>query len=75
MKNFTPMTAAEDQAKRWNSTAGRAWVDAQPQIDRLLKPFEDLLVDAVAARAARQWRLRGGWARRRAAPASTSRYR
>jgi SAM-dependent methyltransferase len=54
MKNFTPMTAAEDQAKRWNSTAGRAWVDAQPQIDRLLKPFEDLLVDAVAAHAPRE---------------------
>ena len=48
------MNAAEDQAKRWNSTAGRAWVDTQAQLDRLLKPLEDLLVDAVAAHLPRE---------------------
>jgi len=48
------MNAAEDQAKRWNSTAGRAWVDAQDQLDRLFKPLEDLLVEAVAAHAPRE---------------------
>jgi SAM-dependent methyltransferase len=48
------MSTAEDQAKRWNSAAGRAWVDAQAQLDRLLKPFEPLLVDAVAAHAPRE---------------------
>jgi SAM-dependent methyltransferase len=51
MEKSAPMNAAEDQTKRWNSTAGRAWVDTQAQLDRLLKPFEELLVDAVAAHA------------------------
>jgi SAM-dependent methyltransferase len=46
---MTPMDAAEDQAKRWNSTAGRAWVEAQSMLDRLFKPIEDLLVDAVTS--------------------------
>jgi SAM-dependent methyltransferase len=48
-----PMDAAEDQAKRWNSTAGRAWVDAQALLDRLFKPLETLLVDAVTAQSPR----------------------
>src|SRR5262245_29012297 len=47
------MDAAEEQAKRWNSTAGCAWVEAQPLLDRLFKPIEDLLVDALAARSPR----------------------
>jgi len=47
------MNAAEDQAKRWNSTAGRAWVEAQALLDRLFRPLETLLVDAVTAQSPR----------------------
>ena len=36
------------QRTLWNGPAGRAWVDAQGVLDRVLQPFEDLLVDAVA---------------------------
>jgi SAM-dependent methyltransferase len=39
----------EDQAALWNGAGGRGWVDAQAVLDRVLQPFEDLLVDAVAA--------------------------
>ncbi|MFE9680315.1 class I SAM-dependent methyltransferase [Streptomyces sp. NPDC006285] len=39
----------EDQRARWNGTAGHAWVEAQSVIDELFKPFEELLVEAVAA--------------------------
>src|SRR5262245_57434910 len=46
-----PMDAAEDQAKRWNSTAGCAWVAAQALLDRLFKPLEALLVDAAASQS------------------------
>lgn len=42
----------EEQAALWNGVAGRAWVETQEPLDRLLMPFEDLLVDAVAARRA-----------------------
>jgi SAM-dependent methyltransferase len=38
------------QAVRWNGAAGRNWVDAQALLDRVFKPFEDLLVDAAAER-------------------------
>ena len=38
----------QEQEKLWNTTAGRAWVDAQEILDRMLAPFERLLVDAVA---------------------------
>lgn len=44
----------EEQTKLWNGIAGRAWVDTQPLLDRVLKPFEDLLINAVAARSARR---------------------
>jgi SAM-dependent methyltransferase len=43
-----------EQTKLWNGPAGRAWVDAQALLDRLLQPYEDLLVDAVAARSPRR---------------------
>lgn len=39
----------DEQAKLWNGPAGRAWVDSQELLDRLLKPFEALLVEAVSA--------------------------
>jgi SAM-dependent methyltransferase len=37
------------QAMLWNGHAGRVWVEAQGELDRLFKPFEDLLAEAVAA--------------------------
>jgi SAM-dependent methyltransferase len=39
----------DDQPALWNGNAGCAWVDAQVMLDRMYKPFEDLLVDDVAA--------------------------
>ncbi len=39
----------DEQAARWNSVAGKAWVDAQDLLDGVFKPLEDLLVEAVAA--------------------------
>jgi ubiquinone/menaquinone biosynthesis C-methylase UbiE len=40
----------DEQRRLWNGPAGRAWVDAQELLDRVLKPFEDLLVEAVSDR-------------------------
>ena len=40
---------ANEQWVRWNGVAGRAWVDAQEVLDRVLKPLEDLLVDGMTA--------------------------
>jgi len=39
----------DEQIRMWNGVSGRAWIDAQELLDRLYKPFEDLLVDVVAA--------------------------
>jgi SAM-dependent methyltransferase len=44
----------EDQAKRWNGSAGCAWVEAQQMLDRTLQPFEDLLVAEITASGARR---------------------
>jgi SAM-dependent methyltransferase len=41
-----------DQIALWNGSAGRGWVEAQASLDRLFRPFEELLVGAVAARKA-----------------------
>jgi SAM-dependent methyltransferase len=41
-----------EQTKLWNGLAGHAWVEAQGSLDQMLKPFEDLLVDAVSAGSA-----------------------
>jgi len=43
----------EEQKKLWNNLAGRAWVEAQESLDRLFKPFEDLLVESVGANSRR----------------------
>ncbi len=40
-------TDQTDEAARWNGAAGQAWVDNQTMLDRLFKPFEDILVNAV----------------------------
>jgi SAM-dependent methyltransferase len=42
--------AGDEQARLWNGSAGRAWVDTQATLDRLFQPFEDLLVEAASAR-------------------------
>lgn len=44
----------DEQITLWNGTAGQAWVDEQALLDRVLAPFEALLVDAVRASPARQ---------------------
>src|SRR5215510_14837514 len=44
----------EEQRKLWNNLAGRAWVEAQESLDRLFKPFEDLLVESIGATSPRQ---------------------
>jgi ubiquinone/menaquinone biosynthesis C-methylase UbiE len=38
-----------EQTKLWNGPAGRSWVDAQPLLDQILKPFEDVLVAALSS--------------------------
>lgn len=38
-----------EQSTLWNGIAGRAWVETQDLLDRVLKPFEDLLVEAAFA--------------------------
>jgi SAM-dependent methyltransferase len=54
--NMTTNTrnTADEQAALWNGDGGRAWVDVQPVLDGLFKPFEDQLVDAVRAGSARR---------------------
>jgi SAM-dependent methyltransferase len=44
----------DEQAQFWSSSAGCAWVEAHALVDRTLQPFEDLLVEAVAASGARR---------------------
>ncbi len=41
--------APDDQAALWNGPAGLAWVETQELMDQTLKPFEDVLVEAVSA--------------------------
>lgn len=50
----TTPQAADEQARRWNGTAGHAWVELQQLLDRVFKPLEDLLVAAVRSVAGRQ---------------------
>ena len=50
----TKIATNEEQIALWNDTAGRAWVELQETLDRVLEPFEDLLVEAVAARKPRR---------------------
>ena len=40
---------SDEQAARWNTTAGWAWVDAQSLLDQMMKGLEDHLVDSVVA--------------------------
>ena len=40
--------ANADQAEFWNGAAGRGWVEAQRVLDRMLLPFEELLVRKIS---------------------------
>jgi SAM-dependent methyltransferase len=46
--------ANAEQIALWNGSAARGWIDAQESLDRLFEPFQELLVEAVAARRARR---------------------
>ena len=43
----------DDQAALWNGVAGQAWVETQELLDQVFKPFEDVLVETVGAKSAR----------------------
>ncbi|MCZ0733973.1 methyltransferase domain-containing protein [Phreatobacter sp. AB_2022a] len=43
----------DDQARRWNGLAGRAWVDMRAVVDGMFQPMADLLLAAVSAAGAR----------------------
>lgn len=45
----TPQQAQDEQTKLWNGPAGRAWVQAQDILDKMLQPFEDALLAQAAA--------------------------
>ena len=51
--NTQPVNENE-QAKTWNGHAGHAWVEMQSSLDRLFQPFEEMLVQAAAARPPRR---------------------
>ncbi|QCI68462.1 class I SAM-dependent methyltransferase [Phreatobacter stygius] len=38
-----------EQTRLWNGRAGQAWVEAQEVINRMFRPIEELLVEAVSA--------------------------
>src|SRR5262245_2688646 len=38
---------SEEQDALWNGAAGAGWAASQELLDRLFRPFEDLLLDAV----------------------------
>jgi SAM-dependent methyltransferase len=44
----------DEQAALWNGPSGHAWVEAQALIDQMLKPLENLLVEAISPGAGRQ---------------------
>ena len=47
------MTQAKnsEQNALWNGPGGQAWVESQAVLERMLQPFEDMLVNALAADA------------------------
>jgi len=42
----------EEQATLWNGPGARAWIEMQSLLDEVLKPFENLLIQEVAAKSA-----------------------
>jgi SAM-dependent methyltransferase len=45
-----PSEDDDEQTARWNGSAGHGWVELQVVLDEMFRPFEQLLVDMVAAR-------------------------
>jgi SAM-dependent methyltransferase len=45
------MKIAGHQHALWNGTGGQAWVESQDLLDQVLRPFDELLVGALAAEA------------------------
>jgi SAM-dependent methyltransferase len=45
----------DEQTKLWNGMAGRAWVESQQLLDRVMRPMLEILVEAVPAGSA--WRV------------------
>ncbi|MFF8233472.1 class I SAM-dependent methyltransferase [Streptomyces caelestis] len=45
--------ADDEQAARWKGRAGHAWDDLKGVLDEMFRPFEELLVEAVAAERAK----------------------
>jgi SAM-dependent methyltransferase len=43
---------SDEQTALWNGRAGSAWVEAQDLLDPMLRPLEDLLLEAVSASSA-----------------------
>ncbi len=46
--NLTNQTD-NNQAELWNGPGGRGWVEAQELLDRVLKPFQNLLIESFPA--------------------------
>src|SRR5689334_18869215 len=44
-----PHEAESAQAGLWNGAGGRAWVEGQDLLDRMLQPFEEILLKEVPA--------------------------
>ncbi|MFN7977435.1 MAG: methyltransferase domain-containing protein [Vicinamibacterales bacterium] len=47
------MSAPTSERDRWNGPAGKAWVDARPMMDAMLRPLQDRLAAAPARYGAR----------------------
>ncbi len=44
----TAHQTGHEQATLWNGLGGHSWVEMQELLDQILKPFEDLIVEAVS---------------------------
>ncbi|MEU0540614.1 class I SAM-dependent methyltransferase [Nocardia sp. NPDC005978] len=42
------MSDEQGQRERWNGRAGSAWVTSQALLDRMMKPFEEVLLEGVS---------------------------
>jgi SAM-dependent methyltransferase len=47
------MSTESEQAALWNGLAGRIWVEEQEMLDRMFRPFEQMLVKEVGGRGGR----------------------
>jgi SAM-dependent methyltransferase len=49
-----PPAKNSDQSALWNGPGGQAWVESQAVLERMLQPFEELLVEDLAKEAPRR---------------------